>query len=494
MINEQMFQELKNSNFKSVIDNCVYLKKISNSLYGDAEILIHKVYNVQLVLITKIFHRKEEAKKLQEETILRLNLISEKILRLVCYNIKEVKELCGNFYRIQWIYEFHSHTLQDNILHRKKKELPFSEIEIINLLETILQGFQILKSVSIRHGYLQPKHIIQKTKSQNYCISDIKFITKMTEYQEALQNIDSIQQCFLSPELLKELQKGNQENSSYEKNEIFSIGLILLNCMLLEYPEIYDLQNFAIKQQKLQEYLNIVQQRYQSAQIVREMLLIDIYHRPSLEQLISLLTQFKYKMQVKPSPKPQTNYILHIDQSKENHSSLYERKYATENQQHSTTPLKSNQEQTHTRKISQLTPITHLTHSPLNQNKQEFTEVSTISQNSYFQLDTSNINNSSQRDPYNFTYRDITPERKTKPCPSPFKQITSNNVQNSSRTNYFFTSIKQNESQSQIKPEQISYDFAEGIKLNVPKSLQQEFTKLEKRSYQYLNQYQQQLF
>lgn len=35
-------------------------------------------------------------------------------------------------------------------------------------------------------------------------------------------------------------------------------------------------------------------------------------------------------------------------------------------------------------------------------------------------MDTSNIN-SSLRDPYNFTYRDVTPERKTKPCPSPFK-------------------------------------------------------------------------
>lgn len=59
-----MFQELKNSNFKSIIDNCVYLKKISNTLYGDAEILIHKTYNIQLVLITKIFHRKEDVKKL----------------------------------------------------------------------------------------------------------------------------------------------------------------------------------------------------------------------------------------------------------------------------------------------------------------------------------------------------------------------------------------------------------------------------------------------
>ncbi|CAD8084115.1 unnamed protein product [Paramecium primaurelia] len=491
MINEQMFQELKNSNFKSIIDNCVYLKKISNTLYGDAEILIHKTYNIQLVLITKIFHRKEDVKKLQEETSLRLNLISERILRLISYNIKEVKELCGSFYRIQWIYEFHSHTLQDNIQYRKKKDLSFTENEIINLLDTILQGFQIFKSVSIRHGYLQPKHIIQNTKSQNFCISDIKFITKMTEYQEALQNIDSVQQCYLSPELLKELQKGSQENSSYEKNEIFSIGLILLNCMLLDYPEIYDLPNFAIKQQKLCEYLRIAEQRYQSAQIVREMLLIDIYHRPSLEQLISLLMQFKYKISNRPSPKPQSNYILHIDQSKENYSSQIDRRYATENQQ--TTPLKYNQERAHSRKISQLTPITHLTHSPIILNKQENTEISTISQNSYFQMDTSNIN-SSIRDPYNFTYRDVTPERKTKPCPSPFKQITSNNIQNSSRTNYFFPNTKQNENSSFLQSESISYDFAEGIKLNVPSSLQQEFTKLGNKSYQYQNHYQKKLY
>ncbi|CAD8093658.1 unnamed protein product [Paramecium sonneborni] len=491
MINEQILQELKSSNFKSIIDNCVYLKKISNTLYGDAEVLIHKIYNVQLILITKIFHRKEEVKKLQEETAMRLNLISERILRLICFNTKEVKELCGNFYRIQWIYEFHSCTLQDNIQHRKKKGMPYTESEIINLLETILQGFQILKSVSIRHGYLQPKHIIQKTKSQNYCISDIKFITKMTEYQEVLQKIDSLQQCFLSPELLKELQKGTQqENSNYEKNEIFSIGLILLNCMLLDYPDIYDLSNFTLKQSKLCQYLNAAEQKYESAQILREMLLIDIYHRPSLEQLISLLMQFKYKMQIKPSPKPQTNYILHIDQSKENYSSLYDCKFTIENQQHSITPQKSQQQRVHSRKISQLTPITHLIHSPFNQNKQENTEASTISQNSYFYLDTSNINS----DPYNFTYRDVTPERNTKPCTSPYKCIASNNLQNSKTNNYFFPSQKQNENSFLQQQEQISYDFAEGIKLNVPKSLQLEFKKLEKRNYQQMNQYQQQLF
>lgn len=42
-----------------------------------------------------------------------------------------------------------------------------------------------------------------------------------------------------------------ENSTNFEKNEIFSIGLTLLECMLLDYPKIYDLSRFAVNQQKL---------------------------------------------------------------------------------------------------------------------------------------------------------------------------------------------------------------------------------------------------
>lgn len=83
---------------------------------------------------------------------------------------------------------------------------------------------------------------------------------------------------------------------------------------------------------------------------------------------------------------------------------------------------------------SYFTPITHLNHSPVSQIKNDISDISTISQKTYQDPNNNKsiIDISLMKDPFNFTYRlNPTPEKKTKPCPSPFRSIALNPITNS---------------------------------------------------------------
>lgn len=97
--------------------------------------------------------------------------------------------------------------------------------------------------LSIRHGYIQPKHIVFVKKQ--VALTDIRFMAQTCEFQQ--QAIQPLTECFLSPEQLHELVRGGKESdSNYEKSEIFSIGVTLLFCMNLQYPAVCSVNNSRI--------------------------------------------------------------------------------------------------------------------------------------------------------------------------------------------------------------------------------------------------------
>ncbi|KAM3139013.1 hypothetical protein pb186bvf_008824 [Paramecium bursaria] len=449
------YSQLSNEPFKQILDQCIFVKKIQNTLYGEAEILFHKVHKIQIMIITRIFNRKELVDRLGIDAQIRMQIINPQIIRLMTYNgtnyqnqikVREVQELCGSFYRIQFIYEYVPYTLFDEIQSRIKRQAHFTNQELENIITQIVNSLSILKQNQIRHGFIQPKHILFDKQCK---LSDIKFMALMTEYQSILQGS---QECYLSPEIFKQIPLGNRDVQNNEKNDVFQIGMTLLYCMTLKYPDVHQFNNYKVNFQKLNQYLDGMQLKYPVTNLVKMMLTEDPYSRPTIEQLIQQLSKNKENSQISTASK---FYCENVEQK---------------------TIKKS------------LTPITHKSKSPAIRSENSF--ISDISFVQWEAQDSLQQQKSISQNQISYTSirSNITPERQTKPCSSPFRskltkpQIIVQQEQFKIRNDQHITP---QDSQRSINISTISYDFADSIKMTAPKCLEQEMDGMKRRVFNY---------
>ncbi|KAM3135946.1 hypothetical protein pb186bvf_011936 [Paramecium bursaria] len=109
-----------------------------------------------------------------------------------------------------------------SILMNQTKDIGFTEIEQIDAMQQILNGYKCLYEMNIIHRDLKPKNILYKKIEQNkiiYKISDFGFakVIKDIDVEQELSNIGTL--AYLSPQII------NNSNFSY-KTDIFSLGIV----------------------------------------------------------------------------------------------------------------------------------------------------------------------------------------------------------------------------------------------------------------------------
>jgi len=142
------------------------------------------------------------------------------------------KKLTNNEYVA--LFESYECTLEEEIQRRKAKNKPFTEQEILGILQNVTAALTYFQNKDIYHGQVTSENILKK--GDEYKLLDLVLFEKhASTYQLVRENPDESKVRLLSPELKDAL--ANQEaspNFKKYKQDIYSLGIIVLDAMILE--------------------------------------------------------------------------------------------------------------------------------------------------------------------------------------------------------------------------------------------------------------------
>jgi len=155
------------------------------------------------------------------------------------------------------IMELAENNLADEMWMRKNKKTPFSKFELYSLAENLIRILTKLEKLKIPHGNLKPENfLLVKGK---YKLADFNG----TIYEKSDFFVPSLHQITTKyvPDELKEKFVDDQEfEINYFKLDVFSLGLILLECSEGNDSE----ENTLLNKEKISERINKIMNKYDS--------------------------------------------------------------------------------------------------------------------------------------------------------------------------------------------------------------------------------------
>lgn len=156
---------------------------------------------------------------------------SDFLVKLLCYETQDFKEICSNYTRVSLLFEFFPQTLRSEFDIRTIHHENFHENELFNIFLSIITGLNELKSMGFEYSDLNPNNILL-SRSGVCKLTPIDDLTGMSGFAKILSGY-SKDKTYASPELLKKKTIENEELDS-EKSNVFSLGIILLEAANLE--------------------------------------------------------------------------------------------------------------------------------------------------------------------------------------------------------------------------------------------------------------------
>lgn len=209
------------------------------------------------ILFTKSHIASSKAEASDELTYLRLRteLNNRHVLRLVGYSSLINKDLCSTTYYIKAFYEFPKTDLFKENYERNKKSQDFSASDLAHIAYQTLSALHNLHVKDIVHGDIRPMLIGYDRSHNHYELLD-RIIDPSPLERCQSNHIVNNKELYMSPELYKKL-KGNDKMIIFDpaKNDIFALGLVILNLGIRKSVQNIYLPSGEIGHRFLQEHV-----------------------------------------------------------------------------------------------------------------------------------------------------------------------------------------------------------------------------------------------
>ena len=220
------------------IEEFIYLDPIGEGSYGKIY-LVENSYNKSKYALKKIIcHDLKEVKLYQNELELVYSKSHPNIMKIIKV---QYKALDITTYSIYILMELANSDWNNEIKKRQKKNLKYSEKEIINIIKQITEACLYLENEGVAHRDIKPQNILLFHNN----------IFKLADFGEAKSINDISQECtlrgselYMSPILYNGL-KFNQKDVVHNayKSDVFSFGFCILYALTLNLKILNELRN-----------------------------------------------------------------------------------------------------------------------------------------------------------------------------------------------------------------------------------------------------------
>ncbi|CAD8101391.1 unnamed protein product [Paramecium primaurelia] len=257
---------------------------IHNNDFPDCQILQHKRDpNQQLILRTISMTDEAYFKKTVNQYQIRQKINHPNILNLSNYFYEFEQQLCGQFYKVNLLFEYPQSNLE--------RVQIMNENQLIEYLKQAISGLACMQKNEIPHNTLQLKYLYLMDGIVK--VSDPQYFQQNTNYVQILQNPNCMESIYLSPNLVNTIRKNNwQPKHNQYKSDVFTLGMLFLHLGLNQVNN--DCYNY-IQGKFLEEQLNIKLQklRIQHSQVfcdlIQMMLITQEDYRPDIIQMEQII-------------------------------------------------------------------------------------------------------------------------------------------------------------------------------------------------------------
>lgn len=271
----------------SIFDGAEYVevKQIKNCKRAGDHYVIQNIQTSEIFLRKTIITSEEKnAKKLYDKFANRVQNLSDYLINCQDFSLKIKRDFCSKFYIFRVFYEYPLNDVETLFKEKLKKKNFVTHEKLTQIFYNVLESLVFLEKNSIGHGQLQIFNIFFSEKTKNYKILDNFSSLKFRDIY--LNYIYTNKGFFVfAPETLALIQSGSDKFINYSKIDIFHLGLIILMIgNLTPINKLYDLNNFIIRKEKLEELLKEFENRYGNrnpllVKIVRNMVVLNCNKR-----------------------------------------------------------------------------------------------------------------------------------------------------------------------------------------------------------------------
>jgi hypothetical protein len=219
------------------IDDFKFIKSIGEGSFGKIY-LIENINNNKSYALKKIIcHDLKEVLTFQKEFELNYSKRHEHIMKI--YNV-QYKCLDFTTYSIYVLLELAISDWNKVIKEREKQKKYYTEKEIINILEQIIEGLIFLEKNGIAHRDIKPQNILVY-ENNVYKLADFGEAKKMKDI--TIESTLRGSELYMSPALYNGLKYNKKDvvHNAY-KSDVFSLGYCLLFAMTLSINILNDIR------------------------------------------------------------------------------------------------------------------------------------------------------------------------------------------------------------------------------------------------------------
>jgi len=251
--------------FKNVVVDYEFEKKLSDQRFGEIKLLKEK--NTKLKIFQKDFssNSKKEFDSYVEEVKKRTQLSHPNVLRILGQNTKKEDLFCTDYYKVSLFFESFNYDLEQEIFKRAKKNEYFAEADLWCIFDSVISACAFLQENQMFHGDIRPFNVFIMNNG-DYKITDTRLFRQNFNpaYFGLLEGLDA-KAHYPSPQVfegLKDTDRNKPDNFDLVKNDVFALGLTILEAAHLKKPNVYDYEEYTVNSDKIEEALAKMKDRY----------------------------------------------------------------------------------------------------------------------------------------------------------------------------------------------------------------------------------------
>ena len=219
------------------IDDFRFIKSIGEGSFGKIYLIENINDNKSYALKKIICHDLKEVLTFQKEFELNYSKRHEHIMKI--YNV-QYKCLDFTTYSIYVLLELAISDWNKVIKEREKQKLYYSEKEIVNILEQVIEALIFLERNGIAHRDIKPQNILVY-ENNTYKLADFGEAKKMKDI--TIESTLRGSELYMSPVLYNGLKYNKKDvvHNAY-KSDVFSLGYCLLFAMTLSINILNDIR------------------------------------------------------------------------------------------------------------------------------------------------------------------------------------------------------------------------------------------------------------
>ena len=219
------------------IDDFRFIKSIGEGSFGKIYLIENINDNKSYALKKIICHDLKEVLTFQKEFELNYSKSHEHIMKI--YNV-QYKCLDFTTYSIYVLLELAISDWNKVIKEREKQKLYYSEKEIVNILEQVIEALIYLEKNGIAHRDIKPQNILVY-ENNTYKLADFGEAKKMKDI--TIESTLRGSELYMSPVLYNGLKYNKKDvvHNAY-KSDVFSLGYCLLFAMTLSINILNDIR------------------------------------------------------------------------------------------------------------------------------------------------------------------------------------------------------------------------------------------------------------